>query len=102
MNATWYKNDWAVFTQIRWLDAAVFDNTDTEFSRDVKGVGEWTTVDTTVVYSFRDNMDIRVTVENLFDNDAPYAAPAGTGGISTYFPGIRGRYATFTVRAAFE
>jgi len=102
VNATWYKNDWAVFTQIRWLDAAVFDNTDTEFSRDVKGVGEWTTVDTTVVYSFRDNMDIRVTVENLFDNDAPYAAPAGTGGISTYFPGIRGRYATFTVRAAFE
>jgi hypothetical protein len=47
-------------------------------------------------------MDIRVTVESLFDNDAPFAAPTGTGGITTYFPAIRGRYATFTVRAAFE
>jgi len=102
LNATWYNEKWTVFTQIRWLDAAVFDNTDTEFTRDVKGVDDWTVVDTTVVYAFRDNMDVRVTVENLFDNDAPYAAPAGTGGITTYFPGIRGRYATFTVRAAFE
>jgi outer membrane receptor protein involved in Fe transport len=102
LNATWYRNDWTVFTQVRWIDESVFNNSDTEFTRDVKGVGDWTTVDTTVVYAFRDNWDIRVTVENLFDNDAPYAAPAGTGGITTYFPGIRGRYATFTVRAAFE
>ena len=102
LNATWYKNNWTVFTQIRWLDAAVFDNSDTEFSRDVSGVDDWTVVDTTVVYQFRNNMDVRLTIDNLFDNDAPFAAPAGTGGITTYFPGIRGRFATVTVRALFE
>ena len=102
LNATWYRNNWTVFTQIRWLDAAVFDNTDNEFTRDVKGVDDWTVVDATVVYEFRNNMDVRLTIDNLFDNDAPYAAPAGTGGISTYFPGIRGRFATVTVRALFE
>jgi len=102
LNVTWYKNNWTVFTQIRWLDAAVFDNTDGEFTRNIKGVGDWTVVDTTVVYAFTDNMDVRVTVDNLFDNDAPYPAVASNAGISTYFPGIRGRYATLTVRAFFE
>jgi outer membrane receptor protein involved in Fe transport len=102
LNATWYKNNWTVFTQIRWLDAAIFDSSDNEFTRDVKGVDDWTVVDATVVYGFRDNMDVRLTIDNLFDNDAPSAAPAGDGGISTYFPGIRGRFATVTVRALFE
>ena len=102
LTATWYNEKWTWFNQIRWIDAAVFDNTDTEFTRDVSGVGDWTTVDSTLVYAFRDNMDVRLTIENLFDDDAPYPAVAGTGGITTYFPGIRGRYATFTVRAFFE
>jgi outer membrane receptor protein involved in Fe transport len=105
LNATWYKEKWTVFTQVRWIDSSVFDNRDTEFSRNISGVGSWTNVDATAVYSIRDNIDLQVTIENLFDNDAPYGAVAGSeshSGIVTYFPGIRGRYATFTVRAFFE
>lgn len=105
LTGTWYKDKWTVFTQIRWLDGAVFNNADTEFTRNVSGVPSWTNVDTTAVYSIRDNIDLQLTVENLFDNDAPYGAVAGSehfSGIVTYFPGIRGRYATFTVRARFE
>jgi len=102
LNATWYRNDWTVFTQIRWIGSAVFDNADTEFTRNISGVDDWTVVDTTVVYAFRENMDVRVTIDNLFDNDAPYPAVASGAGISTYFPGIRGRFATLTVRAFFE
>jgi len=102
LNATWYKEKWTVFTQIRYIDRAVFDNSDTEFTRNVSGISSWTNVDATAVYSIRDNIDLQLTMENLFDNDAPYGAVAGSGGITTYFPGIRGRYGTFTVRARFE
>ena len=102
LTATWYKNDWTVFTQIRWLDGAVFDNADTEFSRNISGVDDWTVVDATVVYNFRDNMSARITIDNLFDTDTPYPAVASGAGITTYFPGIRGRFATLTLRAFFE
>jgi len=99
---TWYYGDWTWFNQIRWLDSAVFDNADTEFSRTISGVDDWIVFDTSVVYALNDNIDLQLNIDNLFDNDPPFAAVASGAGITAYFSGIRGRYATFTMRAGFN
>lgn len=99
--ATWSRGDWTVFNQVRWLSSAVFDNSDTEFSRDVRGLPSWTVFDTSIMYAFNDSVDLQLNIDNLFDRSAPYASIASANGESTYFSGILERYATFTVRARF-
>ena len=100
-SATWSIGDWKVFNQFRWLDGAVFDNADDEFSRTVPGVGSWFVMDTGVAYSLNENIDLQLNIDNLLDREMPYPAAAGDFGITTYFSGVMGRYATFTVRAGF-
>ncbi|MGH8165772.1 MAG: TonB-dependent receptor domain-containing protein [Woeseiaceae bacterium] len=100
-NATWSIGDWKVFNQFRWLDGAVFDNADDEFSRTVPGVGSWFVMDTGVAYSLNENIDLQLNIDNLLDREMPYPAAADANGITTYFSGVMGRYATFTVRAGF-
>lgn len=104
LNATWRKGDWTVFNQLRWLDSAVFDNSDGEFSRSISGVDDWAVVNTTVAYAFNENIDFQLTIDNLFDEEPPFPATAGNAnaGISTYLPGVLGRYLTFAVRARFN
>lgn len=99
--ATWSRGDWTVFNQIRWLSSAVFDNSDTDTTRDVRGLPSWTTFDTSVSYALNDDIDLQLNIDNLFDKAAPYASIASANGESTYFSGILERYATFTVRARF-
>ena len=70
----------------------MFDNTDAEFSRNIKGVDDWTVVNTAVVYSFNENIEFQITVDNLLDEKEPYPAVAADEGIVAYFPGIRGRH----------
>lgn len=101
-NLIWNYKDWTVFSQLRWLDSAVFDNADTEFSRNVRGIDDWTVVDASVAYALNDNIDLQLNIDNLFDKDPPFAAVASGSGITAYFSGIRGRYATFTLRARFN
>lgn len=102
LNATWRLGDWTWFNQLRWLDSAVFDNSDGEFSRNISGVDDWTVVNTTVGYALNDNIDLQLTIDNLFDKDPPFPAVAFGVGIAAYYPGVIGRFATFTVRATFE
>lgn len=99
--AIWSRGDWTVFNQFRWLSSAVFNNADTEFTRNVRGVGDWLTVDTSVAYALNDNIDLQLNIDNLFDKAAPYASIASAAGEATYFSGVLERYATFTVRARF-
>jgi outer membrane receptor protein involved in Fe transport len=100
-SATWSLGDWSVFNQFRWLDGAVFDNADDEFSRTVPGVPSWFVMDTSIRYALNDNIDLQLTVDNLLDRDMPYPAAGSAFGETTYFSGVLGRYATFTARARF-
>jgi outer membrane receptor protein involved in Fe transport len=90
-----------LFNQFRWLDSAVFDNADDEFSRTVSGVGSWFVMDTSVNYALNDNIDFQLNVDNLLDREMPYPAAGSANGETAYFSGVMGRYATFTVRARF-
>lgn len=100
-SANWVFGDWTVFNQFRWLDGAVFDNSDDEFSRTVPGIGSWFVMNTSVRYALNDNIDFQLNVDNLLDRGVPYPATASDNGIITYFPSIMGRYATFTARLHF-
>lgn len=99
--ATWSAGDWRVFNQFRWLDSAVFNNADDEFSRTVPGVGSWFVMDTGIVYSLNENIELQLNIDNLLDREMPYPAAASAFGETTYFSGVMGRYATFTARARF-
>ena len=101
LGVTWTNGNWTVFNQARWLSSAVFDNADDEFTRDVKGVDSWLIVDTGVAYEWNENLTLQLNIDNLFDKSPPFAATASTFGITTYWPGVRGRYATVTARARF-
>lgn len=100
-SATWSLGDWTVFNQFRWLDAAVFDNSDDEFTRTVPGVPSWFVMDTSIQYALNDSIDFQLNIDNLLDRDMPYPAAASALGETTYFSGVMGRYATFTARARF-
>jgi outer membrane receptor protein involved in Fe transport len=100
-SATWSLGDWRVFNQFRWLDGAVFDNADGEFTRTIPGVGSWLVVDTGIRYALNDNIDFQLNIDNLLDREMPYPAAADPLGETTYFSGVMGRYATFTARARF-
>jgi iron complex outermembrane recepter protein len=100
-NATWSIGDWKIWNQFRWLDGAVFDNADDEFSRTVPGVGSWFVMDTGILYTLNENIDLQLNIDNLLDREMPYPAAADAFGETTYFSGVMGRYATFTVRAGF-
>jgi iron complex outermembrane recepter protein len=100
-STNWSYGDWTWFNQFRWLDSAVFNNADGEFTRDVKGVPSWFVMDTSVRYQLNDNIDFQLNIDNLLDREMPYAAPAHDFGETTYFTGVMGRYATFTARARF-
>lgn len=100
-STNWSVGDWTWFNQFRWLDGAVFDNSDGEFTRSVKGVPSWFVMDTSIRYALNDNVDLQLNIDNLLDRDMPYPAAASGFGETTYFSGVMGRYATFTARARF-
>tara|TARA_E500000331_G_C17268721_1_gene718204 strand:+ start:792 stop:1283 length:492 start_codon:yes stop_codon:yes gene_type:complete len=87
--------------QVRRISKAVFDNSDAEFTRNIQGVDDWTVIDMAVVYAFKENIDFQITVDNLLDEEEPYPAVAADAGIVAYFPGIRGRDLSLSVRARY-
>ena len=98
---TWSVGDWRWFNQLRWLSSAVFNNADDENTRSIRGVSSWTMYDTSVAYALNDDIDLQLNIDNVFDEAPPYPAMASALGPTTYFSGVLGRYASFTVRARF-
>ena len=91
----WNTGDWSFYTQVRWLSSVVFDNTDDEFSRDLRGVDAWYVFNSSVTWQFSDSMSLQLNIDNLFDKEAPPLH-------ESYHPGIVGRMARLTYRANFQ
>ena len=58
-------------------------------------------VDNGVSYQVNENLSVQLNIDNLFNEEAPFAAIAGTGSITTYIDGYLERYASFTVRGTY-
>lgn len=97
LGVTWDIGNWSWYNQLRWLDGAVFNNADGEFTRNIKGIDDWLVVNSSVRYRFNDNLDVQLIVDNLFDTDPPSAA-MGSRSRYAYYAGILGRYARVQVR----
>ena len=103
LNATWSIGDFTWFNQVRWLDSSTFFLNEDEFARDITGVDDWAVVNSTLSYAVNDNIDVRLTIDNLFDKKAPdHGTVFFNQGVRTYWSGYLGRYATVTLRASFE
>ncbi len=101
LSATWNWGKWSVYNQVRWLQAANFINDPNSLGSFV-GPGDWTVVNSTVGRSLNDNIDLRLTIDNLFDREAPYPHLTGLASLGTYYQGYVGRFATLSLQARFE
>ncbi len=100
-SATWARGKWSVYNQVRWLSSAVFNNADDEFTRDVRGVDDWIVWDTSVSYTYNDNIEFQLNIDNFLDEEPPFAAVASGNGISAYYSSVLGRYARLQARFRF-
>lgn len=102
-NTTWSYGKFRWFNQFRWINGAVFDNTDDANTRNIRGVGDWLVVDSGIAYDLNEQIELQLNADNLLN-----ASPPSPGILdqnfamqNTYFPGILERYLTFTVRGHF-
>jgi outer membrane receptor protein involved in Fe transport len=101
MGITWDIGNWTWYNQFRWLDSAVFDNADDEFTRNISEIDDWLLVNSSLEYRFSDQFDVQLVIDNLFDTDPPFAAMSRGFSGMVYYPGILGRYARIQARYAF-
>ena len=78
------------YLQAQYFGKAVMDPDAEPTAYDYYTIDPTTIINTSIGYKFTDNFQLRLIVENLFDNDAPFPVPAG-GGVVTYFDEIMGR-----------
>ena len=100
-SVTWTSGGLTVFGQGIYISSAAFDNSDSPNARDVRGVKAWTVFNGAIGYEINDNLELRMTVSNVFDNGAPKYATLSGDGISTYFAGLLGRSYAMSARLKF-
>lgn len=80
-----------------YFSSAVFDNDNTPTSQDILGVGDYFLVNTTLRQEINEMFDVRFTVDNLFEEEAPFPSSSTT----VYNSGILGRRYTVAVTGRF-
>ena len=106
IDLNWHKGMYFWNWQGLYVGPMVFDNHDTATSKDIRGVGAWWVVNSTLGYEVRNGLKLRLIVDNVFEREPPYPALAGTQGnfanaTSLYFSGIIGRTYMFSVDKHF-
>ena len=106
IDLNWHKGAYFWNWQGLYVGPMVFDNHDTATSKDIRGVGAWWVVNSTLGYEMRHGLKLRLIVDNVFEKEPPYPALAGTQGnfanaTSLYFSGIIGRTYLFSVDKHF-
>ncbi len=100
-SVTWTNGGLTVFGQGIYISKAAFDNSDAPNARDVRGVKAWTVFNGAIGYAVTDNLEMRMTVSNLFNTGAPKYATLAGDGIATYFAGLLGRSYAMSARLKF-
>lgn len=102
---TWAKGPFSVSNQLRWISGTAFDTRDSATTRDVARYPAWWTLNSSIGFDIDKRFSLQLNIENVFDRRAPRASPllfgTSSGGLLTYYDGIRGRYASLTARVKF-
>lgn len=80
-----------------YFSSAKFDNDNTPTSQDFLGVGDYIQFNTTFRQEINDKFSLRFTIDNLFEEEAPYPSSA----TNTYNAGILGRRYTIGLTGKF-
>lgn len=70
--------------QTRYIGSAIVDNNDTDESRDILGVGDYWLFNAGVAFRPTENIEVQFNVDNVFDQDQPFAAGALANGPFVY------------------
>jgi len=99
----WSKDALYALWQTRFVGRALFANElPVNFSQP-SGVGQWWVHNLTLGYTPSSRVNLQLVVDNVFDRQQPAPLPAippvsfGFSGFQTYFSGIMGRFALFSV-----
>ncbi|WP_132392777.1 TonB-dependent receptor [Novosphingobium sp. PhB165] len=98
-----YKNGgFGAFTQIQYIGKSQVDPNAAPNTYEYPTRKAVAYVSGSLSYDINDSYTLRFMVDNIFDTNAPYPAPAGTdNSVVTYWDGILGRYFKVGVSAKF-
>jgi iron complex outermembrane receptor protein len=91
------KGPFQWYWQAQYYSMMDFNNQDTPTARNILSVPAWWLINSTITMDVTKALELRLTVDNVFNKEPPYPAlAAGTGGqfasaTSLYFAGIIGR-----------
>lgn len=104
-NIRFTRGGFGLFLQGQYVGSAVFDNSDTETTRNIKGVSDWAIFNLAVSQEMDERLTLRLAIDNLLDASVPrYATQGfqgGDGGINTYFQGVIGRAFSLSAKVRF-
>ena len=101
------KGPFQWYWQAQYYSMMDFNNQNTPTSQSILSVPAWWLINSTITMDVTKALELRLTVDNVFDREPPYPAlAAGTGGnfasaTSLYFAGIIGRTYLLTVDYRF-
>jgi iron complex outermembrane recepter protein len=107
LELTYDKGPFEWYWQGQYISMMNFSNQNTPTSQDILSVPRWWLINSTVSLDVTKALQMRLTVDNVFDKEPPFPAlAAGTGGnfasaTSLYFAGIIGRTYLLTVDYRF-
>ncbi|HYM43820.1 MAG TPA: TonB-dependent receptor, partial [Steroidobacteraceae bacterium] len=107
LELNYLKGPFEWYWQAQYISMMNFSNQNTPTSQDILSVPRWWLINSTISLDVTKALQLRFTVDNVFDKEPPYPAlAAGTGGnfasaTSLYFAGIIGRTYLLTVDYRF-
>jgi iron complex outermembrane recepter protein len=107
LELTYDKGPFEWYWQGQYISMMNFSNQNTPTSQDILSVPRWWLINSTISLDVTKALQMRLTVDNVFDKEPPFPAlAAGTGGnfasaTSLYFAGIIGRTYLLTVDYRF-
>lgn len=99
-NFTYESDHFNALIQAQYTGKGAFDLDEAPNTRNIAGVKDWWMINATLGVRVNQQFGLKLIVDNVFDVNPPYPAPAG-GGTTTYFSGILGRYARIAASVKF-
>lgn len=99
-NLTYESDRFNALVQAQYTGKGAYDVDEAANARNIMGVSDWWMINATVGVRVNRQFGLKLIVDNVFDVNPPYPAPAG-GGTTTYYSGILGRYARIAATVKF-
>lgn len=101
-NLTYESDRFNALVQAQYTGKGAYDVDEAPNARNIMGVGDWWMINATLGVRVNQQFGLKLIVDNVFDVQPPYPAPAGSATATTsYFSGILGRYARIAANVRF-